>query len=192
MASSIHHSSAQLTTSQQDLFSVPLSQTSLDDGSFIKYHPVSVLTSTGSIEFTISAENFNYIDLANTFLYVRASVTAAVGTDSEADVEIAPECNFLRTMWSQIDVSLYGFLITQSNNNYSYRAYIQNLLGFGQDAKSSQLSAVLWYRNTAGQCDTRGDDNGGYTTRKTLAAQSNLIDRMRRLHVDLSFQNDIY
>ena len=74
MASSIHPSFAQSTTSQLDLFSVPPSQTSLDDGSFTKYHPVSVLTSTGPIEFTISAENSNFIDLANTFLYVRVSV----------------------------------------------------------------------------------------------------------------------
>ena len=169
------------------MFSVPPSQTSLDDGSFTEYHPVSVLTSTGPIEFTISAENSNYIDLANTFLYVRASVTAADGTDLEADVEIAPECNFLHTMWSQIDVYLNGFLVTQSNNNYPYRAYIENLLSFGHDAKSSQLSTVLWYRNTVGQFDTRGDANSGYTVRKALAAQSHQIDMMGRLHVDLSF-----
>ena len=172
-----------------NLFSVPPSQASLNDGSFTEYHPVSVLTLTGPIEFTISAENFNYIDLANTFLYVRANVTAADGTDLEADVEISPECNFLHTMWSQINVYLNGSLVTQSNNNYTYRPYIENLLSFGQDAKSSQLSAVLWYRNTAGQFDTRGDANSGYITRKALAAQSNQIDMMGKLHVDLSFQN---
>ena len=59
---------------------------------------MSVLTSTGPIEFTISAENFNYVDLANTFLYVRASLTAADRTDLEADAEISPECNFLHKM----------------------------------------------------------------------------------------------
>ena len=189
MASLIHPSSTQSTTSQLDLFSVPPSQTSLDDGSFTEYHPVSALTSTGPVEFAISAENSNYIDLANTFFYVRASVTAADGTGLEAGVEISPKCNFLHTMWSQIDVYLNGSLVTQSNNNYPYRAYIENLLSFGQDTKSSQLSAVLWYRNTAGQFDTRGDANSGYTTRKALAAQSHQIDMMGRLHVDLSFQN---
>ena len=181
----IHPSSAQSTTSQLDLFFVPPSQTSLDDGSFTEYHPVSVLTSTGPIEFTISAENSNYIDLANTFLYVCASLTAAHGTDLEEDVEISPECDFLHTMWSQIDVYLDWSLVTQSNNNYPYSAYIKNLLSFGHDAKSSQLSAVLWYRNTAGQFDTKGDANSGYTTCKALAAQSNRIDMMGKLHVDL-------
>ena len=172
MASLIFPSSAQLITSQLDLFSVPPSQTSLDDGSFTEYHPVSVLTLTGPIEFTISAENFNHIDFANTFLYVRASVTAADGTDMGADVEISPECNFLHTMWSQIDLYLNGSPVTQSNNNYPYCAYIEILLSFGQDAKSSQLSAVLWHRNTAGRFDIRGDANSGYTT----------VDPKHRLH----------
>ena len=92
-------------------------------------------------------------------------------------------------MWSQIDLYLDGSLFTQSNNNYPYRAYIENLLSFGQDAKSSQFSAVLWYRHTAGQFDIRSDANSGYTTPKALAAQSNQIDMMGRLHVELSFQN---
>ena len=185
----IYPSSAQSITSQLDLFSVFPSQTSLNDRSFTEYHPVSVLASTGPIEFTISAENSNYIDLANTFLYVRVSVPAADETDLEADVEIAPECNFLHTMWSQIDLYLNGSLVTQSNTNYPYRAYIENLLSFGQEAKSSQFSAVLWYRNTVGQFDTRGDANSGYTTRKAMAEQSTQIDMMGKLHVDLLFQN---
>ena len=83
MATLVHPSSAKSTTSQLDLFSVPPSQTSLEEGSFTEYHPVSVLTSTGPIEFTISAEYSNYIDLTNSFLYVRASVTTAAGADCE-------------------------------------------------------------------------------------------------------------
>ena len=118
-------------------------------------------------------------------------MTAADGTDLKADVEIAPECNFLHMMWSQIDLYLNGSLVTQSNNNYPYRTHIENLLSFGQDAKSSQLSAVLLYRNTAGQFDVRGDANSGYTTHKELAAQSTQIDMMGRLYVVFHFKTVI-
>ena len=189
MATLVHPSSAESTTSQLDLFSVPPSQTSLEEGSFTEYHPVSVLTSTGPIEFTISAENSNYIDLANSFLYVRANVTTAAGADLAKNVEIAPECNFLHTLWTQVDVYLNGSLVTQSNNNYPYRAYIENLLSFGQDAKNSQLSALLWHRNTSEHFDTRGATNLGYTKRKALAAESKKMDMMGKLHLDLFFQN---
>ena len=71
----IHHSSSETASNQLDLFATPHTHTSLDDGLFTEYHPLSVLTSTGPIEFAISAENSNYIDLENTYLYVRASVT---------------------------------------------------------------------------------------------------------------------
>ena len=185
----VHPSSVESTTSQLDLFSVPPSQTSLEDENFTEYHPVSVFTSTGPIEFTVSAENSNYIDLANSFLYVRASVTGSDGSDLAKDVEIAPECNFLHTLWSQIDVYLNGSLVTQSNNNYPYRAYIENLLNFGQEAKTSLLSAVLWYRNTSGHFGSCTAANTGYTQRKVLAAESKEIDMMGKLHIDLAFQN---
>ena len=53
MATLVHPSLAEFTTSQLDLFSVPPSQTSLEDGNFTEYHPVSVLTSTGPINLQL-------------------------------------------------------------------------------------------------------------------------------------------
>ena len=122
MATVVHPSLAESTTSQLALFSVPQSQTSLEDGSFTEYHPVSVLTSTGPIEFTVRAKNSNYINMANRFFYLRASVTKSNGAYLGKGVKIAPECNFLHTLWSQVDVYLKGLLVTQSNNNYPYGA----------------------------------------------------------------------
>ena len=78
---------AKYITSQLDLFSVLPGQTSLENGSFTKYHPVSVLTSSGPIEFTVSAKNSNYNDFANSFLYVSANITTAAGTDLAEDVK---------------------------------------------------------------------------------------------------------
>ena len=60
------------------------------------------------------------------------------------------------------------------------------MLSFGQDAKNSQLSALLWHRNTSEHFDTRGATNLGYTKRKALAAESKEMDMM---HLDLFFQN---
>ena len=145
MASLIHTSSAESVTSQLDLFSIPASQTSLEDGVFTEYRPISVLTSEGPIEFCIASETSSYIDFANTFLCVKTSLTTDFGANLADGEEITPECNFLHTLWSQYDLFLNGTLITQSNNNYFYRAYIDSLLSFGREAKDSQLPSVLWY-----------------------------------------------
>ena len=88
-----------------------------------------------------------------------------------------------------MDVYLNSSLVTHSNNNYPYRAYIENLLSFGQEAKNSQLSALLWHRNTSEHFDTLGATNLGYTKQKALAAESKEIDMMGKLHLDLFFQN---
>jgi len=64
-----------------------------------------------------------------------------------------------------------------------------NFLSFGKEAKESQFSSVLWYRNTAGHFDERADANVDYTKRKALAAESSEMDLLERLHTDLSFQN---
>ena len=139
MSSLIHPDSSESVSSQLDLFSVPPTQTSLETGFFTKYRPLSVLTSQGPVEFCIAAESLHYIDLANTFLYVRASVTQANGAALEENSEIAPVCNFLHTLWSQCDLYLNDTLVTQSGNNYPYRSYLETLLSFGKDAKDSQL-----------------------------------------------------
>ena len=116
-------------------------------------------------------------------------MTQADGTDLEQGVEIAPECNFLHTLWSQCDLYLNDTLVTQSSNNYSYCSYMETLLSFGKDAKDSQPSSVLWNQNTAGAFNTRGANNAGYTKRKALAAQSHEINMMGRLHLDMGFQS---
>ena len=124
------------------------------------------------MEFCIAGESSNPINLANNFLYVRVSVTQTDVTDLGQDVEIAPECNFLHAFWSNCDLYLNDTLVTQSNNNYSYRSYTETLLSFGKDAKNSQLSSVLWYRNTTGAFNARGANNAGYTKQKPIAAEN--------------------
>ena len=114
-------------------------------------------------------------------------MTTAAGTGLAEDAEIAPECNIFHTLWTQVDVYLNSLLVTQSNYNYPYRAYIKNLLSFGQGAKKSQLFALLWHRNTSEHFDTRGASNLGYTKHKALAAESKEIDMLGKLHLDLFF-----
>jgi len=139
MASLVHPSSSESVSSQLDLFLVPPTQTSLEDGFFTKYHLISILTSEGLeglVEFCIAAKNSNYVDLANTFLYVRASVTTDAGANLAENAETALDCNFLYTLWSQCDLFLNGTLVTQSSNNYPYRSYIEMLLSFGKKQKN--------------------------------------------------------
>ena len=82
----------------------------------------------GSIEFDITSSGDDYIDFANSYLYARAQIIRANGTALEAAGTVGPVNNFLHSLFSQVDLSLNGTMITSSTNTYPYRAYIENLL----------------------------------------------------------------
>ena len=148
MASLIHPASCEGLKSELDLFALPATQTSVDHGRVVEHRPTSILSENSPVEFVISEEGDYYIDLANTFLYVRAAGLNEDGSNLAADTNIAPITNFFHTLWSQVDLSLNNTLITQSNNTYAYRAYIETLLSFGKEAKQSQLLGNKWIKDT--------------------------------------------
>src|SRR5208282_5672827 len=112
----------------------------------------------GFVEFDVSSSGEDYMDFANSYLLVRAKLQRANGDDMEDGDQVGPVNNFMHSMFSQIDVSLNGTLITSSTNTYPYRAYIENLLSYGPDAKESQLTAYLLYKDTAGKLDVSDPD----------------------------------
>lgn len=132
----IHEGSCECTKSELDLFSIPPTQTSIDNGIDVEYHPISSLSDGAPIEFEVSSSGDDYIDYANSYLYVRAKITRANGTNLEETDTVGPVNNFLHSLFSQVDVSLNGTQITNSTNTYPYRAYIETLLSYGSSAKS--------------------------------------------------------
>ena len=191
----IHEGSCECTKSELDLFSVPATQTSVENGTYVEYHPISSMMGNAPIEFDVTASGDDYLDLANSFLCVRAKITRV--NDEELDVAdtVGPINNFIHSLFSQVDVSLNGTLITSSTNTYAYRAYIETLLSYGFEAKSSQLTSALFYKDDAGKMDRpnplavdAAQRNAGLATRQSFAAESREIDMMGRFHVDIFFQ----
>ena len=52
-----------------------------------------------------------------------------------------------------MDVSLNDVQVSQSSGTYAYRTHIESLLSYGPQAKNSQLTAALFYKDTAGNMD---------------------------------------
>jgi len=187
-----HEMSCECAKSELDLFSVPLTQTSMEYGSWVEYHPLTTLADGSPIEFEVSGTGDDYVDFANTLLYVKAKVTQLDGANLPADAPVGPVNLFLHSLFSQVDISLNGALITSSTNTYPYRAMLETLLSYGHDAKTSQLTSVLYYKDTAGNMDSvdfANNVNDGLVTRRRLARQSRVMDMMGRLHADIFFQD---
>jgi len=73
-----------------DLFSVPPTQTSVKNGTWVEYHPLTRVGDGSPIEFDISGTGEDYIDLANTMLYVQAKITKQDGTNLDATIPSVP------------------------------------------------------------------------------------------------------
>lgn len=189
----VHDCSTECMKSELDLFSVPPTQTSVESSSYNVYHPLNSISDCTSIEFEISGNGEDYIDLSNTFLHVSAKIVKQNGSDIEEASVVGPINNFLPSLFSQLDITLNGTLITSSTNMYPYRAIIETLLSYGTDAKKSQLTAGLFFKDRAGQMDSvelDGDNvNDGFLTRRAFCARSRTVDMMGRVHADLFYQD---
>ncbi len=188
----IHPSSCECLHSGLDLFSIPPTQTAVEEGQFVEIHPLASLAQSAPIEFAISGNSEDYLDLFNTYLHVRAKVTLANGDPISVDSDVAPVNYFLHSLFSQVDISLNDTLITASENTYPYRAYLEATLNYGEDAKNGSLSAALYAMDTPHHFEEFKDDNNdGYRIRRTTAAESHEIDMMGRIHSDI-FTQDRY
>ena len=114
-----------------------------------------------------------------------------VGTDLAADTPVAHVNNWLHSLFSQVDVYLNGTLVTPSSNTYPFRAYVDTVLSYGDEAKNTQLASQLCYKDTAGYIDATTVDGGntGLVERRRYIAESRIIEMMGRLHVDLFLQD---
>lgn len=190
----VHGDSQECTKSELDLFTTPTTQTSISKGSWIEYHPLSNITESGPIEFYVSGSGEEYLDLARTQLFVKAKIVKADGTDLEATTQVGPTNLFLHSLFSQVDVSLNERLISSSTNTYAYRAMLETLLNYGDEAKKSQLTMSLFYKDTPGKMDTVNplaeddDANLELKARFAFTKSSNIVDMMGAIHSDVFFQ----
>ena len=177
----IHEGSCECSKSELDLFSVPATQTSIESGTYVEYYPVASLSGAAPFEFDVTGSGDDYLDLANSFLHVRARIVKVDGGNLDDDSAVGPVNNFLHSLFSQMDISLNGTLITSSTNTYAYRAYVETLLSYGSDATSA-----IFYQDEAGKMDDNA--NSGLVKRKAFSATSREIGMVGRIHSDIFFQ----
>ena len=189
----VHDQSCECTKSELDLFSVPPTQTSMESGNWIEYHPLTSVADGTPIEFEISGTGEDYIDFANSMLYVKVKVVQPDGNNLADDAATAPVNLFLHSLFSQVDIALNGTQITSSTNTYPYRAMLETLLSYGEDAKNTQLTSALYYKDQAGKMDSmsfaENDRNGGMYKRSAYTNRSRTVDMMGRIHADIFFQD---
>ena len=190
----IHDQSGECAKSELDLFVVPPTQTCIESGSWVEYNPISALTHGLPIEFNILGSGQEYVDLNNTMIYAKVKITRGDNTNLQNDDQVGPVNLTLHSLFSEVDFKLNDTLMSSTNNMYAYRAYIENLLSYGPAAKSSQLTAALFHKDTSGSMDAANAAaadcaNFGLKKRYSYFHGNKVVDIMGPLHCDMFFQD---
>ncbi|XP_067653360.1 uncharacterized protein F54H12.2-like [Haliotis asinina] len=161
-------------------FSLPPYQSSQQGHYFVNFRPVSQISDTGPLEFKVSNSGGDYIDLKRTRLHVKVKVTQADNAQTALvdDENVTPVNLFMQAMFSQVAVYLQNQLVSSTNNYYPYKSMMKALLGYGAEAKSTQMTSQLFYKdyaesnNDLESSNVTGSLNSGMRTRAAFIANS--------------------
>ncbi|XP_053903605.1 uncharacterized protein F54H12.2-like [Malaclemys terrapin pileata] len=156
----VHCGSEECTKSELDLFQIAPTQTSSEKSIYIEVPPLLAITESAPIDFFIAGNGIDYMDLNNTLLYLCCKVVKGDGTELAMDTEVGLVNYPMASIFSQLDVMLGDHLISQSNNCYPYRSFIESVLNYSNDTLATQFSAGLFYKETAGQHEETELDGG--------------------------------
>ncbi|GFT28247.1 uncharacterized protein F54H12.2 [Trichonephila clavipes] len=187
--------STECVKSELNLFLAPPTQTVIEKGQWVQFHPITNVTDGGSIEFLTPGSGDAYLDLSQTQLHVRAKIFKRDGKVITDENKIGPVNLFLHSLFSQVDVCLNERTVSPLEiiHIYPYRAIIETLSNHGYDSNTSQLTSELYYKDTAGRMNVYEENdkepNEGFKSRVKFIRRSRTVDMVGRLHVDLFNQD---
>ena len=186
---------------KSSLFHTHKSDTTVKSMEWTEYRPVGQLNSEGALEFNVSGNSTKYVDLQNTKLKVKFRILqengsvlpAAVAGDKPTPdaAKVGPTNLFLQTMWRQVDVTVQQQVVSANiATKYPYKAYIETLLNYGEDAKRTQLQSQLYFKD---QGDVSNNDpmsgtNTGLIQRAIFTEKSKEVDLEGPVYMDICQQ----
>nr|XP_022298542.1 uncharacterized protein F54H12.2-like [Crassostrea virginica] len=166
----MHRESCVCGMDSLELFQVPPTNIALEDSKWIEYYPVSsTLTSdTAPIEFEIKGQGDEYVDLSQTYIQMLVKFTKDNGTALTGSTGVSsPVNNIVHSLFSEIDLSLNGKVITPGTDTYPYKAYLEKLLSYEHNTLNTQMKAcTMWYKDTPAAMDDLELEDKSYVAKE--------------------------
>lgn len=176
------------TKPELDLFTTPPTQAAMEEGFHTEHMPTTSLSESGPIKFSVSGDSNYYLDLNSSYILLEVKITKADGSNIDAVADVGPINLLAHTLFQQVDVSLNDVVISNASNLYHYRALLETLLSYSDEAKNSQLSMGLYAKDRPGHMDDLGADNTGLVTRRGITGVSQTVQLILKPHADIFFQ----
>lgn len=143
------------------------------------------------LEFCIPAEHEVYRDLNNSLLEVTCKVEQANGDNLANDAAVAPINLVLHSLFKSCEVQLNGKRVSDANNYYAERAYLETVLNCPDEILKTRGVCEGWANDNSERMAAilvAGDTNAGFMKRRTWSAGSKVMKFVGRLHSDLFHQ----
>lgn len=134
-------SNKEILKGELDLFKKSYYQNSEQDSFFTTFHPISAISSTNNLEFSIPASSEYFIDPENIFLWIECQLLKQDDSNYGATQnDRFSLINFsLNTIWSQVEISLNNTIITQASNTFPYVSYLNMINQYDNKSKHTFL-----------------------------------------------------
>jgi len=153
-------SSESCSKSELQIFDVPPTQTSIENGTFDTILPEEGSLTNNMIEFKINGDSLNYLDLGTMEIYAEVELKPTVAIDGGKNNDpvtvnntmIYPANNFLHSLFESATVRWNDEIVEQTSE-YCYKAYIEDTLNYDSELKNTYLQQQCYYKDDAGQFD---------------------------------------
>ena len=142
----LHQASPSCSLSQTNFFELPPTQLAIEKSYITTINPVTSVNSTNSastqpIDFRVTSSSELFVDPSKIDLYLKGRILPKDNADFEATDEVYPINTILHTLFKSVEVSLNNVAISNSQGDYSIRAFLEKLLSFNRDSKSTVLGS---------------------------------------------------
>jgi hypothetical protein len=170
------------------LFEKPSVESGIISYKWVQYRPISQISTSNNLQFTISGSSKFYVNLKNTYLQIRGQICSLSTHQPISDRdEVALENLPLQTLWRQVDISLQQNVINSKvGTNYAYKAYLDVLLNNTTDVMKNQLTSQLFIKDIAQTFDS--PINNGYRGRKKNTSKGKEIQLEGPIYIDIGAQ----
>ena len=207
----IQKGSSECISEELQCFTLPPTETAYIDTP--RYHieqPVTSISSGGTIDYIIKSPVEDYLDLSNSYIDMTLSINAADGSkiatpDATANPNVKakaccfPENYLIGSLFKNVEFYINNTLVSNSDNLYPYRAYLEALLNTDNSVKNEALQLSMFFpdsitpefRSGAALQSSENVTNDGALKRFTISKHSTKFQLIGKIHCDIFNQTKL-
>lgn len=190
-----HPYSSVIPIAELDVFGVPPTQGSIQETIITEVRPLQPIVSENqTIEFEFSSGIDEYVMLRDMKFNFQLQVDLKKGT-TDITVDDWKKCsitnNLLHSIFKNVEMTLNNKVLTLSPQNYAYKAYFENLLGYTNDSTYGLTTSWGFFQDQHLKESFSDTENISKILRPDTIdknGKGKIIDLTGKLHLDLCMQ----